>query len=67
MKTSKKVKAEQENYLDYIPKHNELFPYQMKENNRVEVKVTNRGMFKARSGQSGICSGRAWKRLFYSA
>lgn len=45
MKASKKAKAKQENYLDYIPKHNELFPYQIKENGRVEVKVTNRGMF----------------------
>ncbi len=39
----KKQKAE--NYLDYVPKHNELFPYRVKENGRVEVKVTNRGVF----------------------
>lgn len=44
----KKQKAqggEKENYLDFIPKHNELFPYTKKENARIEIKVTNRGFF----------------------
>lgn len=35
----------QENYLDYIPKHNSRFPYRKKENNRIEVKVHNTGLF----------------------
>ena len=45
MKTSKSIKSAQENYLDYVPKHNALFPYQLKENGRIEVKVSNRGLF----------------------
>lgn len=36
---------QKENYLDYIPKHNTRFPYQKKENGRIEVKVSNRGLF----------------------
>ena len=44
-KTSDGRRSKEENYLDYIPKHNVLFPYAVKENGRVEVKVTNRGLF----------------------
>ena len=39
-----KNKKKQENYLDYIPKYNELFPYCKKENNRIEVTVQNKGL-----------------------
>lgn len=39
----KKVKVE-ENFLDYVPRHNKLFPYQKKENGRIEVKVKNTGL-----------------------
>ena len=45
MNISKSKNKEKENYLDYVPKHNALFPYKLKENDRVEVKVTNRGLF----------------------
>lgn len=45
MKSSKNIKPGKENYLDYIPAHNALLPYTVKENGRVEVKVTNRGLF----------------------
>ncbi|MBQ8596644.1 MAG: PqqD family protein [Lachnospiraceae bacterium] len=41
----KEKKQNPGNYLDYIPKQNALFSYAMKENGRVEVKVTNRGLF----------------------
>lgn len=41
----KGAKQQKDNYLDYVPKHNMLFPYTVKENGRVEVKVANRGMF----------------------
>lgn len=37
--------GEKENYLNYIPKHNVLFPYRKKENGRIEVEVLNRGFF----------------------
>lgn len=40
----RKKKAE-ENYLDYIPKRNDRFPWSEKENNRAEIKVKNRGLF----------------------
>lgn len=36
----------QDNFLDYIPKHNSLFPYTKKENGRIEVKMLNRGLMK---------------------
>ncbi|MDD2972081.1 MAG: PqqD family protein [Lachnospiraceae bacterium] len=39
-----KNKKEQENYLDYIPKHNSLFPFEKNENNRIEVMVHNKGL-----------------------
>ena len=45
MKSSNGRKCGEENYLDYVPKHNALFPYTLKENGKVEVKVTNRGLF----------------------
>jgi hypothetical protein len=32
------------NYLDYIPRHNMLFPYTIKENDKVEIRIANRGM-----------------------
>lgn len=38
-------KENKENYLDYIPKHNMLFPFVKKENNRIEVSVRNKGLF----------------------
>lgn len=34
-----------DNYLNYIPGHNALFPFQKKENGRIEVEVKNRGLF----------------------
>lgn len=40
------MKKKKENYLDYIPKHNILFPYEKKDNGRVEVRMTNRGLLK---------------------
>lgn len=45
MNLGKKTKKQSENYLDYVPKQNALFPYTIKENARVEIKVKNRGMF----------------------
>lgn len=39
------MSKKQENYLDYIPKHNSRFPFRKKENNRIEVKVHNVGLF----------------------
>lgn len=38
-------KKKKENYLDYIPKHNQLFPFREKENGRMEIKRKNRGLF----------------------
>lgn len=40
-------KKNQENFLDYIPKHNSLFPYEIKENGNVEIKMLNRGLMKS--------------------
>lgn len=40
------MKKAQENYLDYVPRHNKLFPYQKKENGRIEVKVVNTGLMR---------------------
>ncbi len=37
---------EKENFLDYIPKHNVLFPYEKKENGRIEVRMRHRGLIK---------------------
>ena len=34
-----------ENYLDYIPKHNERFAWESKENGLVVIKVPNMGFF----------------------
>lgn len=36
---------QKENYLDYIPKHNERFSWEEKENGLVVVKVANTGFF----------------------
>ena len=41
---SRKTKKK-ENYLDYIPKHNSLIPFQEKDNGRIEVKKQNKGLF----------------------
>ena len=41
MSKNKKI---QENYLDYIPKHNSLYLFCKKENNRIEVTVHNKGL-----------------------
>ena len=35
-----------ENFLDYIPKHNSLFPYTIKENGKAEIQMFNRGIAK---------------------
>lgn len=45
MKSLNNTKTQKENYMDYVPKQNALFPYTLKENGRVEVKVANRGLF----------------------
>lgn len=34
-----------ENYLDYVPKHNSLFPSRMNEKGLVEITVENRGIY----------------------
>ncbi len=39
---SRKQKA---NYLDYIPKHNSLFPYEKNKNGSIEIVRKNRGLF----------------------
>lgn len=39
---SKKQKA---NYLDYIPKHNSLFPYEKNKKGFIEITRKNRGLF----------------------
>ena len=41
----KHKKKNKQNYLDYVPKHNLLFSYTIKENDRVEIRVANRGVF----------------------
>lgn len=41
----KNKKKKEENYLDYIPKHNERYLWQENKNNHVEVTVHNRGLF----------------------
>lgn len=38
-------KNKKENYLDYIPKHNERYTWQENKSNHVEVTVHNRGLF----------------------
>jgi len=39
-------KKNQDNFLDYIPKHNKLFPFEKKENGNIEIKMLNRGLAK---------------------
>lgn len=34
-----------DNFLDYVPKHNSLFEWELNKENQVEVKVHNRGLF----------------------
>lgn len=36
---------EQENFLDYIPRHNSLFEYRENASGNIEVKVQNKGLF----------------------
>lgn len=38
-------KNAKDNFLDYVPKHNDLFPFEKKKNGRIEVCVKNRGLF----------------------
>lgn len=40
-----KVKT-QENYMDYVPKHNQLFPFQKNKKNHIEIKIKNKGIIK---------------------
>lgn len=40
------MKKAQENYLDYIPRHNKLFPYRKNEDGHIEVKVKNTGLMR---------------------
>lgn len=35
-----------QNFLDYIPKHNSLFPYQKTEDGFIEIKMKNKGIVK---------------------
>lgn len=37
--------SKKENYLDYTPKHNELFPYRRNQKGLVELTIYNKGMF----------------------
>lgn len=41
-----KKEITKENFLDFIPKHNQLFPFDEKENGRIELKMLNRGLIK---------------------
>ena len=34
-----------ENYLDYIPKHNSLYEFSSNQNNHIEIRVPNKGLF----------------------
>lgn len=38
-------KKRKENYLDYIPKQNRLFPYRENEKGNVEIERKNKGLF----------------------
>ena len=38
-------KKKNENFLDYIPKHNSLFPYKENENGNIEITRKNKGLF----------------------
>lgn len=37
--------AKQENYLDYIPKHNSLYEYKTNDKKHIEIHVQNKGLF----------------------
>ena len=39
------AKKQQENFLDYVPKHNSLFEYRDNKAGNIEVKVHNKGVF----------------------
>ena len=39
------AKKQQENFLDYVPKHNSLFEYRDNKAGNIEVKVHNNGIF----------------------
>lgn len=38
-------KSKEDNYMDYVPMYNPLFPYTVREDGRVQVTVTNKGVF----------------------
>ena len=38
-------KKKQENFLDYIPKRNKLYEWDLNQKKHVEVSVINRGLF----------------------
>lgn len=37
--------ANNDNYLDYIPKHNSLYEYTINDKNHTEIRVHNKGLF----------------------
>lgn len=39
------AKNKKENFLDYIPKHNALYDWELNKKKRVEIVVVNRGFF----------------------
>lgn len=39
------MKKEQDNFLDYIPKHNKLYPFKIDDVGIVEIEVQNKGLF----------------------
>lgn len=39
-------KAKKDNFLDYVPKHNELFPFEKNKDGIIEIKMKNRGLIK---------------------
>lgn len=38
-------RQKKENYLDYIPRHNALFPWQENREGMIEIQMKNRGLF----------------------
>lgn len=40
-----KKNRQKENFLDYIPKHNTLFPYEETKNGNIEIIRKNKGLF----------------------
>lgn len=39
------MKKNNDNYLDYIPKHNSRYEFSKSKNGHIEIKVENKGMF----------------------